>query len=142
MELSKFESRTGKICASDKVVYNFITDMRNFGRFIPGGTIENWNAATDSCSFELSPVGGVKLSIIGKEPFSTVKFAGDGLNNTRSYLWIQLKQVAENDTRVKITIKAGINPMIRVMAAKPIDDFLEKLVSGLENFSDWDTLNG
>ena len=142
MELSKFESRTGKISASDEVVYNFITDMRNFGRFIPGGTIEKWNATTDDCSFEISPVGGVKLSIIEREPFTTVKYVGDGLNNTESYLWVQLKQVAENDTRVKITIKAGINPMIRGMVAKPIDDFLEKLVSGLEKFSDWETLKG
>ena len=136
--LSKFESRVGKIAGKSEPVFVFLSDMRNFKQFLPEGKVENWSADKDSCSFEISPVGKAKLKIVNKEPFSEVKYQGDGLNNTNFYLWVQLKEVTESDTRVKITIKADLNPMLKMMASKPLNDFLEKLISGMESFEAWD----
>ncbi len=135
---TKFESRIGKIEAGDESVYRFITDMRNFKQFIPDGTVEKWDAGEESCSFEVSPVGKAYLSIIDKEEYSTVKYAGDG-QNTKFYLWVQLKRVDQDDTRVKLTIKADLNPMLKILASEPVNKFLEKLVQGFESFSDWDS---
>ena len=135
--LLKFESRVGKIAERNEPVYLFLNDMRNFKQFLPEGKVENWSAEKDSCSFEISPVGKAKLRIIESEPYTQVKYQGDGLNNTNFFLWIQLKEVSESDTMVKITIKAELNPMLKMMATKPLNDFLEKLVSGMENFKDW-----
>jgi carbon monoxide dehydrogenase subunit G len=135
--LSKFESRVGKINSSSKAVYDFLNDMRNFKQFLPDGKVDNWIAEKDNCSFSVSPVGEARLRIIYSEPYSEVKYEGNGLNNTNFWLWVQLKQISEKDTRVKITIKADINPMIKMMASGPLNDFLDKLVSGMEKYSDW-----
>jgi carbon monoxide dehydrogenase subunit G len=59
------------------------------------------------------------------------------LNDTRFFLWLQLIQAGEKDTRAKLTIEADLNPMLKMMATKPINDFLEKLLSGMESFKDW-----
>ena len=135
--LSVFESRIGKISEKSELIFIFLNDMRNFKQFLPEKKVENWIAEKDNCSFEISPVGKSKLKIAEKEPFKYVKYKGDGLNNTRFNLWVQLKEMSESDTRVKITIKAEINPMIKMMATKPLKDFLEKLVVGMESFKDW-----
>lgn len=135
--LSKFESRVGIISEQSQAVYLFLNDMRNFKQFLPEGKVDNWKAEKDRCSFEISPVGKADLRIIENEPYKLVKFEGNGLNNTNFFLWVQLKEVNEKDTRVKITIKADINPMLKMMATKPLNDFLEKLISGMESFSDW-----
>lgn len=135
--LSKFESRVGKINSSSKPVYAFLSDMRNFKQFLPDGKVDNWMAEQDNCSFSVSPVGEARLRIIESEPYSQVKYEGKGLNNTSFWLWVQLKQLSDNDTRVKITIKADINPMIKMMASGPLNDFLEKLVEGMEKITDW-----
>jgi len=135
--LSKFESRVGKIEEGSEPVYAFLNDMRNFKQFLPEGKVDNWSAEIDNCSFEISPVGKADLRIADAEPHKHVKYEGTGLNNTKFFLWVQLKEVSVKDTRVKITIKADINPMIKMMATKPLNDFLEKLVSGMENFNDW-----
>lgn len=139
--LTKYESRVGKVIQESKLLYGFITDMRNFKQFIPGDSITNWQAEKNNCEFEVSPVGKTRLKIIDSEEYKYVKFEGDGLNNTSFFLWVQLKEIDTADTRVKITIKADLNPMLKMMAAKPINDFLEKLVSGMESFDGWDDAN-
>ncbi|MCF8221691.1 MAG: SRPBCC family protein [Bacteroidales bacterium] len=138
---TKYESRIGKIKSGAKEVFDFVTDMRNFKQFLPERTIQNWEAGRDECSFEVSPVGTSKINIVRTDPDHTVKYAGHGLNNTEFYLWVQLKEIEENDTRVRLTIKAGLNPAMKMVANKPIKDFLDKLVKGMEDFEDWKKTN-
>jgi len=114
--------------------------MRNFKQFLPGDKIENWEASMEACSFEMFPVGKARLSIVETEKNSMVKYGGDGLNGTQFFLWVQIKEASVDDTRVKLTIKADINPVIRAMAQKPINDFLEKLVVGVESYDAWDEI--
>lgn len=135
---TKFESRTGIVTRDCDTIYRFVTDMRNFNRFIPADTIRDWRSTVEECSFEVSPLGKAKLAIVDREENSIVKFCGDGLNGTEFFLWIQMKEVAPGDSRVKLTIKADLNPVLRMMAKKPIDDFLEKLIRGVESFKGWD----
>ena len=85
--------------------------------------------------------GKSRIKIVRKDPHDTVKYAGYGLNNTEFYLWVQLKELKEEDTRVKLTIKADLNPGLKMIASKPIKEFLDKLVSGMEEFEDWANLN-
>ncbi len=135
--LSKFESRVGKIQSNSKAVYTFLNDMRNFEQFLPEGKVDNWLAEEDNCSFSVSPVGEAKIRIVDREPYIQLKYEGNGLNNTNFWLWVQLKELSDNDTRVKITLKADIKPMIKMMASGPLKDFLEKLVKGMEEFTAW-----
>ena len=139
--MSSFESRIGKVNSEAEKIYNFATDMRNFNRFLPEDTIESWEASEDECSFEVSPVGKAKISIVRKDPCNTVKYSGYGLNETEFYLWLQLKELEKDDTRVKLTIKADLNPGLKMIAKGPIKQFLDKLVKGMEEFKDWDNIN-
>lgn len=137
-EPSKFESRTGRVAASSEKLFGFITDMRNFKQFLPGDKIENWEATKDGCSFEMFPVGKARLDIVETDQNSVVKYGGNGLNGTQFFLWVQMKEPTPGDTRFRLTIKADINPVLKAMAQKPINDFLEKLVNGIETFKGWD----
>ncbi len=140
-DLACYESRIGEITSEAKEIFSFVTDMRNFRRFLPEDIIENWKASADECSFEVSPVGEAKIQIVRRDPFNTVKYTGYGLNNTEFYLWIQLKEMEEKNTRVKLTIKADLNPGLKMIASKPINDFLNKMISGMEEFDDWENAN-
>ena len=62
-----------------------------------------------------------------------IKYTAEGKTPFNFFLWIQLKEVAEDDTRVKLTIKADMNPMIKMMASKPIKKFLGVLVEAIAN---------
>jgi carbon monoxide dehydrogenase subunit G len=132
---STFESKIGKVSLSSEKIYNFLSDFNNLKNYIPADKISNWQSTEDTCHFTVSGMGDVGLKIIEKTPFSVIKVTGDGLNNHHFFLWIQLKEVAENDTRAKVTLKADINPMLKMMVAKPIQKFLDMLVESFEKMS-------
>jgi carbon monoxide dehydrogenase subunit G len=127
-----FESRIGTIHSSDEKIYTFLNNFNNFKNFIPADKIEKFESSEDHCKFGVPGIGEIGLRILEREPFKTIKVTGEGMVNQKFTLWIQLKQIAENDTKVKLTMKADMNPMVKMMAAKPIQDFLNKLVDAIE----------
>jgi len=66
-DVTNFESRRGKLTCTAAEVYNFVTDIRNFERFIPKGTISDWHAEKESCSFSVSMLGTVSFTLAEKE---------------------------------------------------------------------------
>ena len=46
-------------------------------------------------------------------------------------LWIQLLPTSETSSKMKLTIKADINPFIKGMISKPLQEGLEKIADML-----------
>lgn len=132
--MTKYESRIGKINHPAENIYRFITDFRNFKQFLPGDKITDWQAEEDSCSFKIEGLGKAGLKILETDPPKTIKITGEGMDKLDFYLWIQLKEMNPDDTRVKVTLKADLNPMLKMVAGKPIEQFLEMLVGRMEDF--------
>ena len=130
--MGKIESKTGQLQYPDNKIYDFITDFNNFKQFIPEEKVENWESSDDSCSFSLPSLGEASMSIIEKEPNKLVKVAGSGSNAIKFTIWIQLKMIADNDTRIKITLEPQMNKMMEMMAQKPLKKFIDMLVDRIE----------
>jgi carbon monoxide dehydrogenase subunit G len=129
---TKFESRIGKIASSDEKIFTFLSNFNNFRNFLPPDKAADFESTEEQCKFNVPPVGKLTLKVVEKEPFSTIKIMGEGMGNQQFFMWVQLKMVEPGDTRVKLTFKADVNPMIKMMISKPIQDFLDKLVDAME----------
>lgn len=129
---SKFESRVGKILANQERVYQLIADFSNLQGMIPADKVKDFTSDTDSCSFTVDKLGKFGMHIIEREPNKQIKVASDPTVPFKFNLWIQLKEVDESDTRVKVTLKANLNPIMKMAAKKPLTEFVEMLVSRLE----------
>jgi carbon monoxide dehydrogenase subunit G len=46
-------------------------------------------------------------------------------------LWIQVLPVDEQNSKMKLTLKAELNPFIKSMVEKPLQDGLEKIADAL-----------
>jgi len=136
-DLSYFESRSGKLSCSSEDVFAFVTDIRNFQRFIPDGTISNWNSEKESCSFNVSMLGTVSVRLSEKKEYSKVVFTGDALKKNDFILTLAISDNAENHAEVRVMLSADLNPMIKMIATKPIGQFLEMLINEMESFRDW-----
>jgi carbon monoxide dehydrogenase subunit G len=125
------ESKIGQINAPAERVFNFLSNFNNFKHFIPPDKVKDWESTPDSCSFSVEGLGKTGLRIIEKTPFSTIKITGAEGSPMSFYFWMQLKEANENDTRVKLTIKADLNPFLKMMATKPLQNFVDTLVEQL-----------
>lgn len=136
-DISRFESRTAMLSCSTEEFYSFITDIRNFGKFIPEDAIKNWQAGEDSCMFTISPMGEVTLKIAEKRPHSLVKFSGKVLVTTGFSLTADINQDHRERASVKLVMEAELNPMLRMFASGPIEQFLGTLADEMEKFGSW-----
>lgn len=132
--MTTFESRIGKVESSDELVYNFLSDFNNFEIIIPQDKSLEFTSTEDTCSFTVAPIGKIGLKIIEREPYKLIKITGDENSKFEFFIWIQIKQVAENDTRIRVTLKADLNPLIKMMASKPLQQFVDSLIDRMENF--------
>jgi len=139
-ELSYYESRPGRLSCTTDVAFNFITDLRNFGRFVREGTITKWQAEKESCSFNVSAIGTVKVRLIEKIAGNRVVYQGDALSKNDFTINVDLSGDLSGPADLKLFISAGLNPMMKMMADKPIRQFLELLMEEIENFRDWDNI--
>ena len=130
---TKFESKVGKINSSEEKIYGFISDFNNFRQFIPEDKVKGFQSTEDNCRFNITGAGEIGLKILEKIPTHTIKITGEGMSNQSFIFWVQLKGVSDNDTRIKLTIKADLNPVLKMMASKPLQNFLDKLVEAMEN---------
>ena len=136
-DLSQFRSRTGFLNSSPEECFVFVTDIRNFERFIPQDTISNWQSGRDSCSFSVSMLGSVSVRIARKEEFSRVVYNGDALKKNDFELVLNITDNINKRTEVLVELNADLNPMMKMIATRPIGQFLEMLINEMENFTGW-----
>lgn len=128
----EIESRIGKIQANQDKIYELIADFNNLGKFVPHDKVADFISDIDSCSFTVDKIGKFGMRIIERDPTKLIKIANDENVPFQFKMWIQLKEVSDVDTRVKVTLKADLNPMLKMVAKKPLTTFVETLVDRLE----------
>lgn len=127
--MTSFESNIKTIPYSQDTVYSKLSDLSNLESVkdrIPQDKIKDFRFDTDSISFSISPVGNVCLRIIEREPSKLVKF--ETANSPVPFnMWIQLVALDGENCKMKITVKAELNPFIKGMVSKPLQEGLEKM---------------
>jgi hypothetical protein len=136
-ELSFFESRYGRISCNAQEAFAFVTDLRNFEQFIPAGTIKEWKAEKEFCSFNVSMLGTVTIRLGEKDRYKKVVFNGDALKKNDFELTLFISDNLKDPADIKITLTADLNPMMKMMAVKPIKQFLEVIIIEMEGFQGW-----
>jgi len=131
--MTEFVSEIKTIPYGNSIVYETLSDFNNLDKLkdrIPADKIENFTFDSDSCSFSVNPVGKIRFCIIDREPQKTIKLAADQLP-VELTMWVQLKETAERETKMKLTIKADLNMFIKPMLSKPLQEGLNKIADVL-----------
>lgn len=115
--MTTFESKIKSIYHPPEIIFNTLSDLNNIAYFedrIPRDKIKDLSYDTNSVNLSVEMVGQVALRIINREPFKTLKLTAEG-TPSEAFMWIQLKEIAPSDTKMKITLKAKLNPMLKMM---------------------------
>ncbi len=129
--------RKVKISCSDKDFFNYVTDIRNFGRFVPDSMRDGWTAENDSCRFSIPGTGEIKLVISKKEPFTLVKYSGNALSRIDFGLVLTIYNSVADFCEVELSLEATMDPLTMLIAAPNIEKFLDILANEMEKFTGW-----
>lgn len=131
--MTKFESQVKFIAASQTAVYEKLSDLTNLEKVkdrLPEDKVKNLTFDADSMSVEVAPVGKITLKIVEKEPCKCIKF-GTSDSPLPFNLWIQILSVGEGESKMKLTIGIDLNPFMKAMVQKPLQEGLEKMADML-----------
>ncbi len=124
-------SKTGKLLKNDEEVYQFLSDFRNFESFIPAEHMQDFKAEEDQCSFKVQGFT-IELHTVEKEPNKLLKVQSSGGNPVPFTMWLQLKSLEEMDTRVRVTMEAELNAMMKMVIGKQLQKAADAMVDHME----------
>lgn len=131
--MNQFESKVVNIPYSQQRVYDMLSDLSHLEKVkdrIPEDKVKELKFDRDTVSINVAPVGDIAFKIVEREEPKCVK-----LEATTSpiplTLWVQMLPTAEEASKMKLTLRTELNPFIKGMVQKPLQEGLEKMAEML-----------
>lgn len=131
--MKKFESEKVIINTSSENIYNFLADFNNFQKLMPE-QIVNWKSTENNCSFTISGMADISMRIQEKIPFSKIIIVPDGKVPFTFELICDMNEIDKNSTQSQLIFMADLNPMLSMMASKPLQNFVNILAQKLKEY--------
>lgn len=131
--MTKIESTIREIAYPQQAVYNMLSDLSNIQKVqdkIPHEQVKDLTFTADSISIS-TQMGAVKMVIVNREEPKEIKFETQESPIPFNF-WIQILSVSETSSKMKLTIKADLNPFIAGMVKKPLQERIEKIADALQ----------
>ena len=131
--MATFESSIRQIDYPQERVYALLSDMNNIDKVkdrIPEDKANGFTFDANSIGIN-TPMGAVKLVIVEREAPKCIKFE-TAESPLPFNFWIQILPVSETTSKMKLTIKAELNPFIKGMVSKPLTEGIEKIADALQ----------
>jgi len=141
--MTEFVSDIKMIPHSNADVYTVLSDLNNLELAkdrIPQEKIKDFTFDSDSCTITIDPIGKVKFVIVEREPEKTIKFEAEQLPFGVT-MWVQILPVNEKESKMKLTVKADLNPFIKPMVSGTLQSGLNKMVENLASLPYDEILN-
>lgn len=130
--MQEYISKQQQILRPAKRIYAAISRFDNLTPAL-ADKVEEWQATEDRCSFKAKGFF-VKLRMEERIANKQVKIVGDDGGVPVDFaFWIQLQEVAENDTRLRLVLHAELNMMMKMMIGGKLQEALDKIAEGIAN---------
>ncbi len=137
MSESKYESKVTSAPCPAEQIYRVLSNMENLERvreFIPQDKIQEMEIEPDHVRLKVDGLGQkITIAIVDRKENDTIKFGAEGIPMDANF-WIQLKELSPVDTRIKLTVKADIPMMFRMMIGKKLQEGLDQAADMLSQF--------
>lgn len=131
--MTTIESSIRQINAPQQAVYNMLSDLGNVEKLrgkIPEDKVQNLEFDHDNISVK-TQLGSVKLAIVDREEPKMIKFETQESPLPFNF-WVQILPLDAATSKMKLTIKADINPFMAGMVKKPLQEGIEKIADALQ----------
>ena len=155
--MTKYESKVKQIAAPVEVVYAKLSNLENLRPIIQNAqdnealkaqieaagqdpsqleALKDVRLTADSIAIPAPMIGELSLRIIEREENKTIKFETEQ-SPINANLWIQVLPYGDEYmscgrcTKMRVTLKADLNPMIKMMVGKKIEGGIDKFADML-----------
>lgn len=143
MATCKYVSDVKLINNNQELIYNFLSNFENLAKFFNEEAMEkiaeqapkkfklkDFKADQDTCTFTVEGFGETGLRIIEREASKTIKITGNGTVPFEFYFWVQLLPADSYQTKLRLTLHAELNMMMKMMLGKKLEEGINQIADG------------
>lgn len=128
----KIEGNKATLAAIPQKVFDFLSDFNNYEQLMPE-QIVNWKSDKEICSFTVKGMTDVSLKFARKEAPKLLELVPEGKTPVNFSLVVYLEPdvMDEQKTVVHVDVDADLNPMLAMIAKKPLENLANNITSEL-----------
>lgn len=123
----------------EEVIFNYLSNFENLSKYLNEGLLEkiteqvpqikitDFESDTDSCRFQVSGMGQAEIRIVEREPYKNIKINSTGSMPVSIILWIQLLPVTTSETKLRLTLDADMNMMLKMFVGNKLEEGINRL---------------
>ncbi len=125
------ESKRVLINTKAEIISAFIALPDNFGKILPS-QIKNWSSEGNYCFFTIEGLTDMHLEMQEHQEGDFVLYQSTEKNKIKVKLKIALTPLGSNETEAQFHLDAVLNPMMAMMAKRPLNNFVNLLADELQ----------
>jgi len=129
--MTRFTSQPVTINAGDSAVYSFLNNFNNFEKLMPEQVV-NWQSTEEKCSFTIKGMADLSLVMGQNEENRKVVYDSDANSPFPFQLGFDISPEGASAAVVIASLEARLNPMLKMMASRPLQNFINMLVEKLK----------
>jgi carbon monoxide dehydrogenase subunit G len=123
------ESTKVNVAKSNKEVFEFLTDLKNFEQLMPENT-QKFEVDGDSFLFGLKGMPEIRLVLKEKTAHSNITL-GAASSKLPFTLSAEITEISESECQTQLFFNGDFNPMMAMMVKKPLGKFIEVLAENI-----------
>lgn len=128
--MQEYTSKQHRIFRPAEQIYAAISRFDNLTPAL-ADKVEEWRADEETCSFKAKGFT-VKLRMAERVAPKHVKIVGDEGGVPMDFaFWIQLHEVSDTDTRMRLVLHVELNMMMKMMIGGKLQDAVEQIAEGI-----------
>ncbi|MFM7016623.1 MAG: SRPBCC family protein [Bacteroidota bacterium] len=129
--MTRIESNKVSIHKSSSEALAFLQKMENIALLLPD-QVENFTSDATTCRFEIKGMGpmGLKLGEITSDKITFLKNEKAPFDFS---LFATVNEITPNFTEVQLVFEADLNPIFKMMAEKPLNNFVNHLTQKFQS---------
>jgi hypothetical protein len=140
--MTTFTSRRGEVPCGDRDLYAFLTDMRNFRSVLPEGTVTEWEATEDRCSFKVDGAGRITVSLSEAMPHSEITYDAESFLTGTVKVRVTIEFISGMRSAIRIDAGLNMNPLLRMLVGDSAGKYIETLMDIIESYDGYDRVRG
>jgi len=112
-------------------IFTFLSDFNNFEKLMPE-QVTNWQSSKEFCSFTIQGMADLAMEMGPKTEFTQITYKSKGEKPFAFDMTTSFQLVESSQTETQITLNADLNPMVKMMASRPLQNFVNILVNKLK----------
>ena len=129
--MASFKSDKITINKTSEDIFAFLSDFNNFEKLMPE-QVRNWQSTNESCSFTIKGMADLAMKMGQRTEFSQITYNSEGKKPFAFDLNTHFNSVDGDQTETQIILNADLNPMLKMMASRPLQNFVNLLVNKLK----------